>query len=93
MNHGTYKFSPPEASLLQILHRILMKIWAIFSTRWPAFPACPVIKKSCRKPSELPKFSVILGSLVRAGVGGGWGGGGVGGHGEAEVIYYKLYTI
>ena len=50
----------------------------------------PSDKKSCSKPSDLPKFSVILGSsLVRAG--GGWGGGG--GHGEAEVIYYMLYTI
>ena len=51
----------------------------------------PSDKESCSKPSDLPKFSVILGSsLVRAGVGGSWGGGG---HGEAEVIYYMLYTI
>ena len=36
MIHGTYKFSPPQASLLQILHWVLMKILPTFLTRLSA---------------------------------------------------------
>ena len=56
MIHGTYKFSPPQASLLQILHWILMKIWAKCLTRWSDLPAHPMIKNVAQSPQPCLDF-------------------------------------
>ena len=56
MVHGTYKFSPPQASLLHILHWVLMKIWLKFSTRWSDLPARPMIKQVAQSPQACLDF-------------------------------------